>query len=48
MRRLGRFLLLCVFCAPLLLAALGCEEKREVYKEKTIENTPVKKEFIVE
>ncbi len=48
MRRLGRLLLVCVFCMPMLIAAVGCEEKRKVYKETTIENKPVKKEFIVE
>ena len=37
MLKLGRFLLLCVFCVPLLLAAFGCEEKREVNQERVIE-----------
>ena len=48
MFRIGRFLLVCVFCLPMLLAVIGCEEKREVIKEQTIENKPVKKDFIVE
>jgi hypothetical protein len=48
MSRFRRFLLLCVFCLPLAIAAIGCEEKREVYKEKTVEPRVIKKDFIVE
>ena len=48
MLRFRRFLLLCVFCLPIAFAAIGCEEKREVYKEKTVEPHVIKKDFIVE
>jgi hypothetical protein len=48
MFRFRRFLLLCIFCLPLAIAALGCEEKRKVYKETTVEPTVIKKDFIVE
>ena len=48
MVRFKRFLLLCLFCLPFVIAALGCEEERTVYKEKTVEPHTVKKDFIVE